>query len=282
MSSAGKTNTDVAPKTNESDILCSVGPAPAGGQGTVANITLSNPKRLNSLSFDAIKKLASTLRSLASDPDLRCVVIQGAPTATKAPSFTSGANIYQMAKLKTYDEAKAFISQLHDALQAIRDLPVVVIAQIDGLCLGGGLELAAACDFRYATRQSSFSMPETKYGIPSVIEARLLANIIGWQKTKEMVYFAKFYDAEEAERWGLVDRCCETLEALEEVVAESVASITSFGPQTMREQKRLVKIWEEENLVTAVEAGVDSYARMFRDGGSEPGYYMKAFTERKR
>lgn len=242
MSSVGKHGAAESTKVDESDILCSMAPAPAGGQGTVATITLSIPKRLNSLSFDVIRKFDFTLRSLASDPDLRCVVIQGAQTATKTPSFTSGANIYQMAKLKSYDEAKAFFSQLHETCQAIRDLPVVTIPQIDGLCLGGGLELAAACDFRYATRRSSFSMPETKYGISSVIEARLLANIIGWQKTKEMVYFAKFYDAEEMERWGLMDRCCETLEALERVVAESVTSITSFGPQTMREQKRLIKI----------------------------------------
>jgi enoyl-CoA hydratase/carnithine racemase len=64
-------------------------------------------------------------------------------------------------------------------------------------------------------------MPETKYGIPSVIEARLLANIVGWQKAKEMVYFAKFYDGEQMEKWGLVDESCEDVEELEKKVSEN-------------------------------------------------------------
>ena len=267
--------------SSSGDIICSVTPAPAGGQGTIASVTLSNPGRLNSLNSTLISKLISILRSLASQSDLRCVVIQGAVSTTKAPAFTSGANIYEMAKLNNYGDAKAFISRLHEACQAMRDLPVVTIAQIHGLCLGGGLELAAACDSRYATRTSSFSMPETKYGIPSVIEARLLANIIGWQKTKEMVYLAKFYDAEEMQRWGLVDMSCEDIQDLEEKVTEVVKTVTSYGPETMRAQKRLVRVWEENDLVSGVDAGVDAYASMFKDGGSEPVEYMKIFTERK-
>ncbi|KAJ6144291.1 hypothetical protein N7470_008186 [Penicillium chermesinum] len=168
-----------------------------------------------------------------------------------------------MARLQSYQDAMQFISELHEACQAMRGIPGVTIAQIDGLCLGGGLELAAACDFRYATRRSTFSMPETKYGIPSVIEARLLANIIGWQKTKEMVYFAQSYSTEEVAQWGLVDRSCGT-------------------PEQLEETKRLVAIWEESDLITGVRAGIDSYARMFDDGGSEPKHYMKAFTDQKK
>lgn len=262
-------------------ILCSVDPAPNGGQGVVATITISNPKRLNSLSSPLISKLTSTLRSLASEPELRCVVIKGETSSTKAASFSSGANIYEMAVLNNYDDAKAFISQLHEACQTMRDLPVVTIAQIHGLCLGGALELAASCDFRYATRTSTFSMPETKYGIPSVIEARLLANIVGWQKAKEMVYFAKFYDGEKMEKWGLVDESCGDVKELEKKVSEVVGLVASYGPETMRSQKKLVRLWEEKDLITGVEAGVDSYASMFKDGGSEPATYMKVFTDRK-
>lgn len=271
------------PAGGDGDVLCSVDAAPPGGQGTVATVTLSNPRRLNSLSRELIAKLTSTLRSLASEPDVRCVVIQGAAPATgKSPSFTTGANIFEMTHLKSYDDAKKFITELHHACQAMRNVPVPAIARIDGLCLGGGLELAASCDFRYATSRSTFGMPETKFGIPSVVEARLLANIIGWQRTKEMVYFAKSYDAVEMERWWLVDQSCESAEELDEVVMDAVTTISSFGRQAMREQKRLVRIWEESDLVTGIEAGVDSYARMFNDGGSEPAHYMKVFTERKK
>lgn len=264
------------------DILCSVTQAPGPGNGTVANVTISNPKRLNSITGDMVQKLASTLRQLSQQPDLRCLVIQGAQTATRTPAMTSGADVYQMANIKSYEEAEEFISGLHEACQAMRDIPVPTIAKIDGLCLGGGLELVAGCDFRYATRRSTFSMPETKLAIPSVIEARLLANIVGWQKTKEMVYFAKFYTAEEVEPWGLVDKTCQDMQDLEETVNEAVTTISSFGPKAMREQKALCKFWEENDMVSGIEAGIHSYASMFQDGGSEPGHYMKTFTERKR
>lgn len=263
-------------------VHCSIMAAPKGHPGSIATVTISNPKRLNSMSRDAIAELTSTLRSLQSNEDIRCLVIQGGKTATRSPSFTSGANIFQMAELKSYDQAKKFITELHEACKAMRDMHVPTIARIDGLCLGGGLELVAACDFRYATNDSTFSMPETKYGIPSVIEARLLANIIGWQKTKEMVYFAKFYQAPEMEKWGLVDKSCANVEELDRVVNEAVETISSYGPLTMREQKRLCKVWEETSLTHGVEAGIDCYARMFSDGGSEPAHYMKAFTERKK
>jgi enoyl-CoA hydratase/carnithine racemase len=268
--------------SNNGDILCSIDPAPNRDQGVIATITLSNPKRLNCLNGQLISKLTSTLRSLALESDLRCVVIRGEVSSTKTASFSSGANIYEMAMLNNYDDAKAFISWLHEACQAMRDLPVVTIAQIHGLCLGAALELAASCDFRYATRTSTFSMPETKYGIPSVIEARLLANIVGWQKAKEMVYFAKFYDGEQMEKWGLVDESCEDVEELEKKVSEMAGLVAAYGPETMRSQKRLVRLWEEKDLVTGVEAGIDSYASMFKDGGSESSSYMKQFTDRKR
>lgn len=263
-------------------IHCIVKPAPGGHPGTVATVTLSNPNKLNSLSSDLIMQLTSTLRSLHLNEDIRCVIIQGGKTATRSPSFSSGANIFQMAKLRTYDQAKKFITEVHQACKALRDIQVPTLARIDGLCLGAGLELVSACDFRYATQASTFGMPETKYGIPSVIEARLLANIIGWQKTKEMVYFAKTYKASDMEKWGLVDQSCDVVEELDRVVSEAVETITSHGPLAMREQKRLCRIWEETGLIHGIEAGVDCYARMFSDGGSEPGHYMKAFTERKR
>ncbi|KAJ6440164.1 enoyl-CoA hydratase [Purpureocillium lavendulum] len=263
--------------TNDGDVFCTLDAAPPGGEGTVATVTLSNPKRLNSLSRELIAKLTATMRSLASQPDdLRCVVVQGAaPAPGKSPSFTTGANIFQMAQLASYDAAKQFITELHRACQAVRDVPVPTMARIDGLCLGGGLELAAACDFRYATRRSTFGMPETKFGIPSVVEARLLANIVGWQRAKEMVYFARTGG-------GTTAAACETPRDLDDVVTEAVAALTALGPRAVREQKRLVRIWEESDLVAGIEAGVDAYARMFSDGGSEPARYMKPFLERKK
>ena len=125
-------------------------------------------------------------------------------------------------------------------------------------------------------------MPETKYGIPSVIHARVLANIVGWQRAKRLVYLAEVYDAETMGEWGLVDTVCADEEHLEREAAALVARVAGFGVRTMRVQKELVREWEENGFNEGIEAGVDSFARMWEDGGTEPREYMKQFTERKK
>ncbi|EHY59396.1 putative secondary metabolism biosynthetic enzyme [Exophiala dermatitidis] len=317
-SSNNHDGTDDDKTKGKGDILCDVRPIlndilagtttntdtnTNGDTGTVATITISHARRLNSLNSHLITKLTNTLYHLSDlryYPDLRCVVIRGAtspspsnsyspnhsqsPTRTYTPSFSSGADIHEMSDLSTPAEAKHFITHLHKACHAIRCLPVITIAKIDGLCFGGGLELAASCDFRYATARSTFGMPETRYGIPSVIEARLLANIVGWQRTRELVYFAKSdYSAQKMLEWGLIDEVCDDAEALEKGVDEKVRLIAKNGPIAMRVQKSLVREWEECGTVNeGVEKGIEAFARMWVDGGAEPRRYMREFTERKK
>src|SRR5438045_9453273 len=84
--------------------------------------------------------------------------------------------------------ARGFIARLHAASAALRQLPVPVIARINGYCLGAGLEIAASCDLRVAADHSTFGMPEVRVGIPSVIEAALLPCLIGWGKAAELIY----------------------------------------------------------------------------------------------
>lgn len=186
-----------------------------------------------------------------------------------------------MSALSDAAAARAFISKLSTLCETLRTLPCLTIAQIHGLCLGGGLELAACADFRYATAASSFSMPETKYGIPSVIHARLLPDLIGWQRAREMVYLARFYGASEMRDWGLIDRLCAGEEELEAEVMAFVKEVARNGPRTMRVQKALVRTWAEQPLTTGIEAGVESFASMFAHGAEEPRFYMKEFRERK-
>lgn len=186
-----------------------------------------------------------------------------------------------MAALSDAASAARFISNLSTLCESLRTLPCLTVAQIHGLCLGGGLELAACADFRFATAPSSFSMPETKYGIPSVIHARLLPNLIGWQRAREMVYLARFYGAREMREWGLVDKLCADEAELEREVAKFVSEVARNGVQTMRVQKELLRVWEEKDLKTGIESGVESFARMFENGAPEPRHYMREFTERK-
>src|SRR5207245_6801594 len=101
--------------------------------------------------------------------------------------------------------AEKFITGLRDLCEAVRAFPAPVIARMPGWCLGGGLEVAAACDFRVAAHDAKFGMPEVKVGIPSVIHAALLPRLIGWGRARWLVMTAENIDAPTALAWGLID-----------------------------------------------------------------------------
>src|SRR5689334_15819468 len=146
--------------------------------------------------------------------------------------------------MATLDEggAREFITLLHRACDALRRLPVPVIARIDGYALGAGLELAAACDIRIAAAGARFGMPEVKVGIPSVIEAALLPSLIGWGRTRRLLYTGDTIDAAEAERWGLVERCVPTAE-LDGAIDAALDAILACGARAIRLQKALIREW---------------------------------------
>ena len=144
--------------------------------GIVAHVIYDNSRRLNIVGPAALDDLTATFRELAKEPELRVVVFSGAG----GKAFIGGADIYHMAGMKTADEARAFITRIHLLCQAIRECPVPVIARMEGYTLGGGLEVAAACDFRIAADSAAFGMPEVNVGVPSVVEAALLPRLVGW------------------------------------------------------------------------------------------------------
>ena len=172
-----------------------------GEAGRVAWITVDNSSKLNSLTTALLDKLIVALEALSNDDELRCMVLTGA--GQKA--FVGGANLDELAGL-TPTSARAFITRVHKVCEAMRTLPVPVIARINGYCLGAGLELAASADLRIAANNAVFGMPEVRVGLPSVIEAALLPRLVGWGKAREIVYLARNYSASDALAMGLVER----------------------------------------------------------------------------
>src|SRR5689334_11003081 len=142
--------------------------------------------------------------------------------------------------MATLDEggAREFITLLHRACDALRRLPVPVIARIEGYALGAGLEVAAACDIRIASENARFGMPEVKVGIPSVIEAALLPSLIGWGRTRRLLLTGETVDAATALRWGLVEEVVPPA-ALDMAVERSLDAILACGPRAIRLQKEL-------------------------------------------
>jgi enoyl-CoA hydratase/carnithine racemase len=168
---------------------------------------------------------------------------------------------------------------VHHACAAIRALPVPVIARVNGYCLGAGMEIAAACDLRIGVATARFGMPEVRFGIPSGMEACLLPQLVGWGKTRELVYTGDHIDAAEAHRCGFLDRLVEP-PALDAGVEQWIASILAGGPRAIRLQKKLVRDWERMSIARAVQAGIRACTAA--RGTDEPRRLMQAFLDRKK
>lgn len=267
--------------SNQPQILLTTS-EPAPGH-TITTLTFSNPTKLNIVSTPVLQDLITKCQTISTDPHLRAVILRGAPTpAGKSPSFIGGADIREMEQMDSYDKAQSFITLVHNACDALRQVPVPVIAQIHGFCLGAGLEIAASCDLRVATRESTFGMPEVKIGLPSVVEAAYLPGLIGWGRTRRFLYLAENIDATMAERWGLIEDVVETEEELERLVGEWTGRIVGMGPKCIRRQKVLMQHWEHEGVESGIQAGVEALAETFRDGGVEPRELMGRFLNRGR
>jgi enoyl-CoA hydratase/carnithine racemase len=244
-----------------------------GAAGRLAIVTVDNPGKLNILDPAGIAALERTFSALASDETLRVAVLRGEGRR----AFIGGADIRAMATLDP-ETARAFITGLHRACAAIRNLPVPVIARIEGYALGAGLEIAASCDLRIAADTARFGMPEVKVGIPSVIEAALLPRLIGWGRARWLVYTGEMIDAVTAERWGLVERIVPSAD-LDAAVESCISAILAGGPRAIRLQKALIADWERQTLSEAIASGIDAFAEAY--AGPEPAERMAAFLREK-
>jgi enoyl-CoA hydratase/carnithine racemase len=242
--------------------------------GPVARVTIENSAKLNTLNSHLMIAFVEAVEKLADRDDLRAVVLTGA--GPKA--FIGGANILDMATLNA-ETAEGFITLVHRCCDSLRNLPVPVIARVNGYTLGAGLEVAAACDLRVASSNAVFGMPEVKVGIPSVVEAALLPGLIGWGRTRELLLFGENIDAATAHRWGLVEQVVAP-DALDAAVDARLDALLSNGPQAVRLQKKLMRRWEDLTLSQAVRAGIESFREAFAT--DEPARMMSAFAQRRR
>lgn len=240
---------------------------------TTARVIVSRPGKLNTLTPDHVESLRAAFLKLASDDGLRVVVLTGDGDR----AFIGGADLDTLGAL-TPETGRAFITSLHHVCMAIRTLPVPVIARIQGYCLGAGLEVAAACDMRVAADGAIFGMPEVKVGLPSVIEAALLPQLVGWGKAREIVYTGENFGAEEALRIGFIEKLVPA-DQLDDATQSWVTSICNAGPYSIRSQKELVRKWETLPLDQAIEAGIDSLSDAYKT--DEPTRLVQAFFDRK-
>jgi len=223
----------------------------------IARIFLNRPEKSNALNTALLEELLSVLKEIAASPGLRVVVLGG-----NGKSFCGGADVAEMSQLKP-STAKKFITRIHLCCDAIRKLPVPVVARLHGVVIGAGLELAASCDLRVAAEGTRFAMPEVKLGIPSVVEAALLPRLIGAGRAAWLVLTGEAIDARTALEWGLVEELAPDLDQGIKVLLER---LKAADRSALSAQKRLLQLWEEAPLTRAVAASIGVFTRSYASG----------------
>lgn len=239
--------------------------------GAVVWCTLDRPP-LNLLESRLIGALHDTFTQLAADPGVRVAVLAGS-----GRGFSAGMDVGVLAGLDVA-AARALITSLHDAIEAVHHAPFPVVAAVHGPCLGAAFELALAADLRVAASTATFGLPEVRVGVPSVIEAALLPRLVGPGRAAEMLLTGEAIAADRALAWGLVNRVVDG-SSLRAAVEELVDKILAAGPRAIRLQKELMLRWRYTDLATAIRYGINAFAAAYATG--EPAEGAAAFLAKR-
>src|SRR6266850_758472 len=228
-------------------------------EGGIARIFLNRPEKSNALTSALLLQVLNCIEKLAGEKDLRVAVLGG-----RGKAFCGGADVRELSELNA-SNAGAFVERIHRVCEAIRKLPVPVVARLHGAVIGAGLEIAAACDLRIAAEGTKLSMPEVRLGIPSVVEAALLPRLMGSGRAAWLVLTGEPIDAARAYEWGLVESLCDAAE-LDQTVARVVQSLVAADPHALRLQKELLQLWDEAPLAASIDASVARFAQAYAGG----------------
>jgi enoyl-CoA hydratase/carnithine racemase len=205
----------------------------------VATVTLDSPGKLNAIGVAMWRELRRVFESFADAADVRCVVVRGA-----GGNFAAGADIEEFREVR-HDEASGrrfHLELLAPALEAIRAAPQPVVAAIEGVCVGGGLEIALACDLRIAAEGARFGAPVGRLGFPLALpELRPLLELVGPGVASELLLSGRLYDAAEALAKGLIQRVVAPGD-LPAAVADTVAGVLAGSPLAARLNKSQIRL----------------------------------------
>ena len=257
------------------------GCSPPGG--VIAVWTLNRPEKLNALNRDSHLAIKEQCVRIESDDSVRAVVIRGAAPPlpeegkrSKPAAFAAGADISEFAG-KSSDDVREFFA--NNAWEAVWGLSKPTIAMVDGFALGGGTELALACDLRVASSRAKFGQPEINLGlIPGGGGTQRLCRLLGYGKAMEMPLPGEMVGAEEALSIGLVNKVVEP-EGLEGAAMALAENIARKSPYTVRVAKRAVRAALDLPFAEGVLAERSEFVALFDTEDKEIG--VTAFLERK-
>lgn len=243
--------------------------------GPVGVATINRPQALNALSFSVIKALSEALAGFESDPGVRAIVIAGLPRA-----FAAGADINELKGLADSGQALAALDDHLAKWDVVGELSKPVIAAVSGFALGGGCELAMACDMIVASETAVFGQPEVLIGtMPGAGGTQRLTKKVGSALAMEICLTGRRLSAREALSLGLVNKVVPVEAYLAE--AKKLAQhIASLSPTAVRSIKAAVRIAIDEDLIPGLKAERQAFYATFDTADQKEG--MKAFSEKRK
>lgn len=238
---------------------------------SIGYIILNRPEVLNSLNRDMVSEIHKAVNMVKINDAMRALIFSGC-----GGNFAAGADIINMVDMTPRDVRKFSFNNTYNAIE---DLSIPVIAAISGYALGGGLELALACDFRICSVDAKLGFPEITIGIfPGAGGTQRLPRLIGQSRAKEMIFFGRAVNAQTAFQWGLCDRMVDG-EPLDEAI-KMANSLLKSPPLALSAAKKAVVRGLGLNLRFGIQYEYDLWARLFSTEDQKEG--MKAFLEKRK
>lgn len=242
-------------------------------QEDICIVKINNPQAMNALNSTVLSELDCAFSQIESDQTIKVVILTG-----EGRAFVAGADISQMSTMSAA-EGKAFGEQGAAVFRKIEQLKVPVIAAVNGFALGGGCELAMACDIRIASAKAKFGQPEVGLGItPGFSGTQRLPRLVGMGVAKELIYTADIIGADEAYRIGLVNKVAEP-EALMDLAIEMAKKIASKAPIAVRYSKEAINRGCQVDIDTAIAIEANLFGLCFASEDQKEG--MSSFLNKK-
>jgi len=241
----------------------------------VAKVTLNRPDRLNAINLKMLEEIKQLVELVEKSNEVRVVVITGG-----GKYFSAGADIVEVSTIETNLEAFEYMRNIQLVFNSLTKLPKPVLAAVNGLALGGGCEMALACDLRIASENATFGVPEIDIGVlPGGGGTQRLPRLLGICKAKEMLYTGRRITAKEAYDMGMINKVVQIGELQQEVDswAKEIAAKPSLA---LKEAKHLVNTGIEHDLETALKMEAYSVASLFASVDKKEG--MQAFLEKRK
>jgi enoyl-CoA hydratase/carnithine racemase len=240
----------------------------------LATLSIERPP-LNPLSHQTKAEILACLEEIAADPALRCLVLHGAG----GRAFSVGADIKEFPDMVARGAVRDHAVQEHTLYNRLDLFPIPTIAAIEGHCLGGGLELALACDLRVASESSHLGLPEVKLGVfPAGGGTERLPRLIGEARARELIYTGEPVDAREAWRLGLVNRVAPAGQALA-VAQELGRTIAARSTLTLRTVKAVLDRGLAMDMLQAQQVSLDAITDLFQSDAVREA--VRAFLEKR-